>query len=71
MKTTPSSPTEVAALRQEVSLFGIVLPAKLAGKLLEKVGDHSLCVDALLMEPRPAWLEVLITGKSKQSASHS
>lgn len=56
----PYSPTEVAALREEMRLYGVQLAPTKAWNLLRHVGDRYLCVDALLMSPRPAWLEAIV-----------
>lgn len=56
MTTIPYSPTEISALRKEVALYGVRLDQKQAWTLLRKVGHRPLCVDALLMDPRPGWV---------------
>ncbi len=60
MTTLPYSPTEVAALRKEMSLYGTQLSPTAAWELLRKVGNRHICVDALLMVPRPAWLTSMV-----------
>lgn len=64
MTTIPYSPTEIAALRAEVQIYGIKLSPDKAWTLLRKVGDRGLCVDALLLERRPEWLTEIV-GKAK------
>jgi hypothetical protein len=54
--TIPYSPVAVTALREEMALYGVKLSPDKAWELLRKVGDRHLCVDALLMDPRPVWL---------------
>ena len=63
MTTIPYSPTEVAALREEVRLYGISLSPEAAWSLLRTVGNRGLCVDALLLSRRPEWLEKIVGAK--------
>jgi len=67
MTTIPYNPTEVTALRKEMALYGRPITTQAAWQVLRLVGDRSLCVDALLMDPRPEWLEK-IAGPLKPKA---
>lgn len=56
---------KVLALCDEMKRYGISLTYENASKLLHRVGDHQLCVDALLMHKRPQWLEELVGPREK------
>lgn len=58
--TVTHTANEATALRSEVANYGITLNPAVALKLLGHVGNRHLCVDALLMERRPAWLEEIV-----------
>ncbi len=61
MATLPSlvSP-DVAALRSDALLYGVTISLPQATRLLAKVKDSGICVDALLLKPRPAWLSEIV-----------
>lgn len=57
MSTAADDRTEAASLADDVALFGVIITEANAERLLALVGNRDLCVDALLMKERPAWLE--------------
>ena len=60
MATQTTVSTEVSALRREMKRYGVELSLKHARELFRVTGNKDLCVDALLMENRPAWLKELL-----------
>lgn len=56
---------EVNDFRSKVRLLGFDLTIAQATKLLKLVGREDVCVDALLMEKRPAWLVAIVGEKKK------
>lgn len=67
MSTIPDEKTEVASLLDESVVHGIIMTEDDAKQLIDLVGNHDVCIDALLMEKRPEWL-VAIVGKAKAKA---
>lgn len=49
--------SEPHRLRRSAQQFGHQLTDSQARKLYERVGEHDLAIDALLMHIRPEWLE--------------
>lgn len=67
MSTLHATPIEAASLRDEMKCYGISIAQTTAWRLLRRVGDRSLCVDAMLMKRRPAWLSELLNEKPSQN----
>jgi uridylate kinase len=51
---------EIASFRDEMYRYGIAITVLNASALLDHVHNHDVCVDALLMNPRPEWLEEMV-----------
>jgi hypothetical protein len=64
MATIPYSSATIESFRDEMKRYGMNMSTTTAWDVLRTVGNVGVAKDAMLLRPRPAWLEKL-AGKAK------